>query len=124
MSYPDLRGRRLRRTPGLRRAFAETRLAPADLIAPLFVKEGLDEPVPIASMPGHAQHSLESLVKEARELVERGVPGVILFGIPARKDAQGSEAWNGSGTLHQGLSAVKDEVGDDAVVIADLCLCE
>ncbi len=124
MHFPESRGRRLRRTAGLRRAFAEVRLSPSDLIAPLFLKESLAEPVPISSMPGHSQHSLESLVKEARELIERGVAGVILFGIPARKDAEGSEAWNPAGMLHQGLTALKQEVGDDAVVIADLCLCE
>jgi porphobilinogen synthase len=123
-SYPDYRPRRLRRTPALRRAFAETSLAPSDLIAPLFVKEDLSDPVPIASMPGHAQHSLESLVKETRELVERGVAGVILFGIPARKDSEGTESWNEDGIIQRAIRATKDEVGDEAVVIADLCLCE
>ncbi len=123
-SYPDHRPRRLRRTPALRRAFAETSLAPSDLIAPLFVKEGLSDPVPIASMPGHAQHTLESLVKETRELVERGVSGVILFGVPSRKDPEGTESWNEDGIVQRALRATKDEVGDEAVVIADLCLCE
>ena len=123
-SYPDHRPRRLRRTPALRRAFAETSLAPSDLIAPLFVKEGLSDPVPIASMPGHAQHTLESLVKETRELVERGVSGVILFGVPSRKDPEGTESWNEDGIVQQRARATKDEVGDEAVVIADLCLCE
>jgi porphobilinogen synthase len=108
----------------LRRAFAETSLAPGDLIAPLFLKEGIEESAPIASMPGQSQHTLESLVKEARETVDLGVAGVILFGVPARKDAEGSEAWNPAGIVQQGLRAVKDELGDDAVVIADLCLCE
>ncbi|MGH2807261.1 MAG: porphobilinogen synthase [Actinomycetota bacterium] len=124
MAYPELRARRLRRTPGLRRAFAETNLSPSDFIAPLFVKEGLDQPVEISSMPGHHQHSLESLVKEGRELAGRGVAGVILFGIPARKDAEGTEAWNLDGTLHHGIKALKDELGGDTIVIADLCLCE
>ena len=124
MSFPTERPRRLRRTPALRRAFAETSLQPSDLIAPLFIKEGLDEPVPIQAMPGHHQHTLESLVKEARELVERGIAGVILFGIPAHKDATGSEAYNPNGVVQQGLAAVKDELGDDALVIADLCSCE
>ncbi|MDQ3983308.1 MAG: porphobilinogen synthase [Actinomycetota bacterium] len=116
--------RRLRRTPGLRRAFAETVVTPADLIAPLFVKEGIEEAVPISSMPGHHQHTLETLVKEARELTDRGVAGMILFGIPAAKDESGSEAWNPDGIVQRGLSALKDEVGDETVVIADLCLCE
>ena len=122
--FPQLRMRRLRRTAGLRRAFAETVVTPADLIAPLFVKEGLAEPVAISSMPGHYQHTLESLVKEARELATLGVAGVLLFGIPARKDADGTEAWSTSGISQQAVAAVKDELGDDAVVIADLCLCE
>ena len=123
-SFPSYRPRRLRRTPALRRAFAETSLQPSNLIAALFVKEGIADPAPISSMPGHHQHTLESLVKETRELVERGVAGVILFGIPAAKDPEGSQAWNDDGFLQQSLRAVKDEVGDSALVIADLCLCE
>ena len=118
------RMRRLRRTSGLRRAFAETSLSPTDLMAPLFVKEGISEPVPISSMPGHHQHTLESLVKEARELAARDVAGVVLFGIPAAKDPVGSEAHNEMGITQQGLRALKDELGDDFVVVADLCLCE
>ena len=124
MGFPDERLRRLRRTPGLRRAFAETSLTPSDLIAPLFVKEGIDEAAPIASMPGQSQHTLESVVKQTRELVDLGVAGVILFGIPAHKDAQGSQAWASDGIVQRALRAVKEEVGDEAVVIADLCLCE
>jgi porphobilinogen synthase len=116
--------RRLRRTPGLRRAFAETSLAPSDLIAPLFVKEGIAEPAPIASMPGHHQHTLESLVKEARELATREVAGVLLFAVPTHKDATGSAAHDDNGIAQQALRALKDELGDDSVVIADLCLCE
>lgn len=123
-SFPIRRPRRLRRTSGLRRAFAETDLNPSDFIAPLFLKEAIGEPVAISSMPGHSQHTLESLVKESRELAERGVAGVILFGIPAHKDATGSEAWNDDGITQQGLRALKDELGDEFVVIADLCLCE
>ena len=122
--FPDSRLRRLRRTPGLRRAFAETSLTPANLIAPLFLKEGIDEPVPIVSMPGQSQHTLESLVKDARAIADLGIAGVLLFGIPARKDDRGSEAYNDDGIVQQGLRALKDEVGDDVVVIADLCMCE
>src|SRR5687768_16319792 len=107
---PGHRLPRLRRTPGLRRAFAGTSLAPSDLMAPLFLKEGISEPVPISSMPGHHQHSLESLVKEARELATRDVAGVVLFGIPASKDAVGSEAHNDAGIAQQGLKALKDEL--------------
>jgi porphobilinogen synthase len=123
-SFPDRRLRRLRRTPAWRRAFAETTVRASDLVAPLFVKEGIDEPVPIASMPDHHQHTLESVVKEARELVARGVAGVILFGIPADKDPAGSGANADDGIVQRALRAVKDEVGDDAIAIADLCLCE
>jgi porphobilinogen synthase len=122
--YPDSRLRRLRRTPALRRAFAETSLEPSDLIAPLFLKEDIAEPVTIASMPGHQQHTLESLVKEARELVSLGVTGVILFGIPAHKDPEGTGAWNPDGIAQRGLRALKEELADEALVISDLCLCE
>lgn len=124
MAFPESRPRRLRATAALRTAFAETSLQPSDLIAPLFVKEGLDSPVPISSMPGHEQHTLESLVKKGRELVSAGVAGVLLFGVPGRKDGEGSEAWNPDGITQRGLRALKDEIGDDALVIADLCLCE
>ncbi|HYI43978.1 MAG TPA: porphobilinogen synthase [Actinomycetota bacterium] len=124
VSFPNSRPRRLRRTPGLRRAFAETSLQPSDLIAPLFLKEGIPAPVPIGAMPGHSQHTLDSLIKEARELAELGVAGVILFGIPGRKDPEGTESFNETGISQQGLRLLKDELGDDFVVVADLCLCE
>ncbi|CAN5726651.1 porphobilinogen synthase [soil metagenome] len=123
-SFPAYRPRRLRRTPGLRRAFAETSLVPSNLVAPLFVKEGLSEPAPIESMPGQHQHTLESLVKEAREIAGRGVAGFLLFGVPEHKDATGTQAWTRDGIVQRGLHALKDELGDDVVVIADLCLCE
>ena len=93
-------------------------------MAPLFVKENLSGPVAISSMPGHFQHSLESVVKEARELTERGVAGLLLFGVPAAKDGQGSSSWAEDGIAQMTLSAVKDEVGDETIVIADLCMCE
>jgi porphobilinogen synthase len=123
-SYPSYRPRRLRRTSGLRRAFAETSLQPSDLIAPLFVKEGIEEPAPIASMPGHVQHTVESLVKEAREIASRGIAGVIVFGIPARKDAHGTEAFSDDGISQQAIAEIKGELGDDSIVVANLCLCE
>ena len=123
-SFPVVRPRRLRRTPALRRAFAETAVSPGHLVAPLFVKEGLDEPRPIPSLPGHSQHTLESLRKEARELADRGLAGLLLFGIPARKDAGGSAAHERDGIVQRGLAALREEVGDDLLVIADLCLCE
>jgi porphobilinogen synthase len=124
MSFPAERPRRLRRTPALRRLVAEARLSVDDLVAPLFVREGIDEPQPIASLPGVVQHTRDSLRKEARELAELGVPAVILFGVPARKDPQGSEAWNPAGIVQLALVDLRHEVGDDLVVMADLCLDE
>jgi porphobilinogen synthase len=122
--FPERRLRRLRRTPALRRLVAETRLGVDDLVAPLFVREGTAGPVPIASMPGEVQHSLDSLVVEAKRLVSLGVPGLILFGVPAHKDAQGSGAWDPHGVVQVALRAVRDAVGDELVLMADLCLDE
>ena len=124
MSFPQQRPRRLRRTPALRSLIRETGLSPRHLIAPLFVKEGIEEPLAIQPMPGHAQHTLESLSKEAREIAARGVVGFVLFGIPERKDAHGSEAWNPAGIAQRGLQVLRDELGDEAVLISDLCLDE
>ena len=124
MSFPRHRPRRLRRTEAIRSLVRETDLAPRNLIAPLFVKEGIDEPAPITSMPGQAQHTLESLRKEARSIAERGIVGFALFAVPVRKDAEGSEAWNPDGIGQRGIRALRDELGDDHVVIADLCLDE
>ncbi len=122
--FPVRRLRRLRRTPALRRLVAETRLGPDDLVAPLFVREGAAEPVPIASMPGAVQHSLDSLVVEAKRLLALGVPGLILFGVPSHKDAEGSGAWDPNGVVQVALRAVRDAVGDELVLMADLCLDE
>jgi porphobilinogen synthase len=122
--FPARRPRRLRRTPALRRLVAEARLGVDDLIAPLFVREGIDVPVPIASMPGQSQHSLESLVTEAKRLVSLGLPGLILFGLPATKDATGTQAWNPEGIVQQALRALRQSVGDQLVLMADLCLDE
>jgi len=108
----------------MRRLVAETRLSVDDLVAPLFVREGIDEPQPIGSLPGVVQHTRESLRKEVSELVALGVPAVILFGIPARKDHEGSEAWNPDGIVQVALHDVLDEVGDALVVMADCCLDE
>ena len=124
MSFPTDRPRRLRRTEALRLLISETDLRPRHLVAPLFVKEGIEEPRAIGSMPGHHQHTLESLRKEAREIAEKGVLGFVLFGIPARKDAEGSEAWNEDGIAQQGLRALREELGETAVLVADLCLDE
>src|SRR6185437_6557223 len=99
MAFPARRMRRLRRTPALRRLVAEARLTVDDLVAPLFVREGIDAPAPVPSLPGVVQHTRESLRKEVRALVDLGIPAVILFDVPARKDTQGSEAWNPDGIV-------------------------
>lgn len=124
MAFPQHRPRRLRTTPALRRLVAETRLGVDDLIAPLFVREGITEPQPIASLPGVVQHTRESLRKEVAALAALGIPGVILFGVPARKDAVGSEAWNPDGIVQLALRDLRDEVGDRLVLMADNCLDE
>src|SRR5689334_13514547 len=124
MAFPDRRMRRLRRTPALRRLVAETRLSVDDLIAPLFVREGIDEPQPISSLPGVVQHTRESLRKEIAELASLGIPGVILFGVPAHKDAEGSGAWDPDGIVQLALQDLRHEVGDELVLLADLCLDE
>jgi porphobilinogen synthase len=116
--------RRLRRTPTLRRLVAETRLSVDDLVAPLFVREGIDQPNPITSLPGVVQHTRESLRKEAARLVDLGVPALMLFGVPATKDAQGSGAWDPDGIVQLAIRDLRDEVGDQLVVMADLCLDE
>jgi porphobilinogen synthase len=114
----------MRRTPALRALIRETELAPRQLIAPLFVKEGITDALPIASMPGQFQHSLETLRKEATDIASRGVIAFMLFGVPERKDAEGSEAWNPDGIAQRALKTLREELGDDHVVIADLCLDE
>jgi porphobilinogen synthase len=123
-SFPQHRPRRLRRTPALRALIRETDLGPRHLIAPLFVKEGIPEPVAIDSMPGQHQHTLESLRKEAAEIASKGVNALLLFGVPERKDFEGSEAWNPDGIAQRGLRVLREELGEDHVIIADLCLDE
>jgi porphobilinogen synthase len=124
MVFPVRRLRRLRRTPALRRLVAEGRVAVDDLVAPLFVKEGIAEPEAVPSMPGVVQHTQESLRKEVRHLAGLGVPAVVLFGVPAHKDARGSAADDPAGVVQVALASLRDEVGDDLVLIADDCLDE
>ena len=124
MNFPHRRLRRLRQTPSLRRLVAETRIAVDDLIAPLFVREDIDEPQPIASLPGIMQHTHDSLRAEVKELAGLGVPGVVLFGLPAHKDPTGSEAWNPDGVVQVALKNLRDDHGDSVVAIADLCVDE
>jgi porphobilinogen synthase len=122
--FPAERPRRLRRTPALRQLVGETRLAPADLVLPMFVKEGVADPVPVPSMPGVVQHTRESLRKAAVEAVEAGVGGLIVFGIPARKDPRGSSADDPDGIVQLALADLVTEVGERTVLMADLCLDE
>jgi len=114
----------LRRTPALRRLVAEAQLQVDDLVAPLFVREGIDEPQPIPSLPGVVQHTRESLRKEVRELADLGIPAVVIFGVPLHKDATGSQAWAADGIVQLALRDLRDEMGDRIVLIADLCLDE
>lgn len=108
----------------MRRLVAETRIGVDDLIAPLFVREDVDEPQPIVSLPGVMQHSQASLLAEVQQLADLGVSGVILFGLPARKDAVGSEAWNPDGVVQVALRNLRNTHGDDLVLMADLCVDE
>jgi porphobilinogen synthase len=122
--FPTTRPRRMRSTPAIRELLAETTVRTADLIAPLFVREGIGEPVPITSLPGVVQHSRDSLRREVGELGELGVKAVILFGIPSRKDAVGSGAFDPDGIVQLALGDLRADVGDDVVVMADLCIDE
>jgi porphobilinogen synthase len=124
MTYPDIRPRRLRSTPALRRLVEQTRVAPAELVLPMFVKEGLDAPRPIASMPGVVQHSRDSLRKAAVEAAQAGVGGLMLFGVPERRDEIGSGGTDPAGILNVAIRDVVSEVGDATVVMGDLCLDE
>jgi porphobilinogen synthase len=124
VAFPERRPRRLRRNPAIRKLVAETRLSVDDLVAPLFVKEGIVEPEPVVSMPGIVQHTQESLRKEVRALADLGVPAVILFGIPAAKDPAGSAADAADGVVQVALRNLRDEVGDRLVLMADNCLDE
>ncbi|PWR08517.1 porphobilinogen synthase [Micromonospora acroterricola] len=124
MSYPEIRPRRLRRTPAMRRLVSETRVDPAELVVPMFVKEGLTEPRAIASLPGVLQHSRDSLRKAAVEAVQAGVGGIMLFGVPEQRDPSGSGGIDPDGILNVAIRDVVAEVGDATVVMSDLCLDE
>jgi porphobilinogen synthase len=122
--FPAARPRRLRRTAALRRLAARTSLRGSDLVQPLFVKEGISEPQPVPSMPGVVQHTRDSLRKAAVAAAEAGVGGVIVFGVPAAKDARGSAADDPGGISQAALRDLAAELGDAIVLMADLCLCE
>jgi porphobilinogen synthase len=122
-SFPTTRPRRMRRTPTLRRMVRETVLTPSDFIYPLFVVHGTGIERPIGSMPGQAQWSVDQLPRQAEQIAALGIPAVILFGIPAHKDAQGSENWAHDGIVQQAIRTIKDAV-PELVVITDVCMCE
>ena len=124
MTFPEQRMRRLRRTPALRRLVAEHRLEVDDLVAPLFVKEGITDPEPVASMPGVFQHTRKSLRAEVTRLADLGVPAVMLFGVPAVKDARGSGADDPEGIVQQAVRDLRRDIGSDVVVMVDNCLDE
>ena len=121
-----IRPRRLRTTPAMRALVRETRVSPGQLVLPVFVRDGIDAPAPIASMPGVVQHTVDSLRREAVRAANAGVGGLMLFGVPLEsdKDAAGSSGEDPDGILNRGLRAVREEVGDDLVVMADTCLDE
>jgi len=124
MSFPTERPRRLRSRPALRRLARETQIGPQELIYPLFVRDAIEEPRPIEAMPGHQQHTLDSLTREVEAAITVGVRSFVLFGIPAHKDAPGSDAWAEDGIVQRALRQLRDAFGADALLIADLCLCE
>ena len=124
MAYPQMRPRRLRRTPALRRLVAETSLEARQLVLPLFVREGATEPTPISSMPGVVQHTRDSLRKAVAQAADLGLGGVMLFGVPERKDARGSGAVDPDGILNRAIADCVGEVGDSIPVMADLCIDE
>ncbi|GEL19993.1 porphobilinogen synthase [Pseudonocardia asaccharolytica] len=124
MAFPTQRPRRLRTTPAMRRLVAETDLRPRHLVLPMFVKEGAAEPVPIGSMPGVVQHTRDSLRKAAAEAVAAGVGGLMLFGVPVKRDAAGSGGTGPGGVLNVALRDLRAEVGDATVLMADTCLDE
>jgi porphobilinogen synthase len=122
--FPTSRLRRLRSTAALRRLVADVAVRPSDLVLPMFVREGIDGPVEIASMPGVVRHTLDSMVKAAEEAVTAGVGGLMIFGVPAQKDAVGSGADDPDGILNVALARLRAGFGDEAVIMADLCLDE
>src|SRR5918992_3155444 len=124
MTVPVIRPRRLRTSPGMRAMVAEPTLQPRQLVLPIFVAEGLTEPRPISSMPGVVQHTLDTLRKAAVAAADAGLAGVMLFGIPETKDAKGSGALDPDGILNTAIAAVRSEVGDDCLVMSDVCLDE
>jgi porphobilinogen synthase len=118
------RPRRLRGTPGIRALVRENRVAASSLVLPMFIREGLTEPVPVPGMPGVVQHSPKSFQEEISKALAAGIGGVMLFGVPQRRDAEGSEALNPDGVLSRAVRVARAQAGDDLVIMADLCLDE
>ena len=123
MSFPNVRMRRLRKTENIRRMIQDVRPSPNDLILPLFIQEGLKKSVPIPSMPNVNRISVEQAVEEGKEAVSLGIPAVILFGIPSEKNEGGSSAYNRNGIIQTAVRKMKEELGEDLVIITDTCLC-
>ena len=124
MTFPINRMRRLRRTPKIRDLIRETILSPNDLIYPIFIKENIDNPEPINAMPGQFQLPLKEVVKEAENVCSLGIPAVILFGVPLRKDDLGSSSYEKEGIIQRSVKAIKEQLGNDLVVMTDICLCQ
>ena len=124
MTFPQQRLRRLRKSGAIRRLISEITLSVDDFVAPLFVREGISEPQPIASLPGVFQHTRDSLKAEIDQIRNLGIPSIILFGIPAEKDATGSGAWDPNGIVQQAIADCKSVTGDDLVIMSDLCVAE
>lgn len=122
--FPGHRPRRLRSTPAMRNLVAETEVGVRDLVAPLFVREGIDSPIEISSLPGVHQHTVDSLRREVAELAELGVQSVMVFGVPSDKDPTGSQSCAADGIAQKALEALRSDMGDDMVLIADLCVDE
>ena len=123
MRYPQYRLRRLRKDDLFRKVFRETQLRPDDFILPLFVRPGKGIKQPISSMPGQFQFSVDLLIKEVKEVKSLGIPGVILFGIPEKKDELGTEGYADEGIIQRAVRAIKEKI-DGVIVITDVCLCE
>lgn len=124
MTFPQLRMRRLRRTPKIRDLIRETVLTPNDLIYPMFIKEGISNPEPIHAMPGQFRLPLNEVIKEAKNLTSLGILAVILFGIPVRRDETGSSAYDKDGVVQRAVKAIKEQLENELVVMTDVCLCQ
>jgi porphobilinogen synthase len=124
MSFPQVRMRRLRKTPALRTMMSQTQVRPSDLIYPIFVDESAKKPIPIESMPGYSRLPIDQVVDEARQALEQDIKAILLFGIPAKKDPIGTGAYVQDGIIQKTINKLKTEFNDELVLIADVCLCE